>query len=186
MSIAQCLAAYFSFYKWNEGKSGTPPPIIYPGSWDAYFAQRTDTSSVGLARFHIYASLHPDKVHGEGFNVADNPRPTQWMTLWPILCNYFGLTTKGAADDEKAISISEYMLSHKDKWPQFYKETGISAKICDISDFSFSDYLTKGWRFSHPFCLDKMYATGYRENLDTPTQWCHVFDLMRRANKIPK
>lgn len=58
----------------------------------AWLAKRTDTSQDILARFHLYASMHPDAVHARAFNVADGiPEVVTWEMVWPGVCSYFGL-----------------------------------------------------------------------------------------------
>lgn len=50
---------------------GVGAEVPYPGVQLAYEAFHTDTSQDQLARFQIFASLHPDKVSKRAFNVAD-------------------------------------------------------------------------------------------------------------------
>ncbi|OAP65619.1 hypothetical protein AYL99_01591 [Fonsecaea erecta] len=185
MSIVQGLGLYFSFYKWLHGPN--PPPVRFPGNEGAWNAKRTDTSSTVLARFHIYASLHPERVDGKSFNVADSSEPTQWKVLWPIICNYFGVSTLDGPDPEgKAQSIGAFMEGNKDKWTQWVRETRVRPGTLEGTSWPFINYLTQEWTFDHPFDLTEMYATGFPDVLDTPTQWLLGFDRMKAANLIPK
>jgi len=185
MSIVQGLGLYFSFYKWLNGSN--PPAVRFPGGQGAWNAKRTDTSSTVLARFHIYSSLHPDKVDGKSFNVADSSQPIQWRLLWPIVCKYFGVETLDGPDPEgKAISIADFMEGNKDKWAQWVQDTGVRAGTLEGTSWPFINYLTKEWTFDHPFDLTELYDTGFPDVLDTPAQWLLGFDRMKAANLIPE
>lgn len=83
MNIAQALGLFLSLWRDIEGEGSE---VRFPGSSEAWRALHTDTSQDILARFHIYASLHPTQTTERAFNVVDGPATT-WevsymMKLW--------------------------------------------------------------------------------------------------------
>jgi hypothetical protein len=88
MNLAQALGVFLSFFAYREGPGAKTP---YPGPQAAYTALHTDVSPSLLARFHIYASLHPSLTAREAFNIGDDPAGVSWMAVWPRICAYFGL-----------------------------------------------------------------------------------------------
>ncbi|EXJ73873.1 uncharacterized protein A1O5_03635 [Cladophialophora psammophila CBS 110553] len=138
----------------------------FPGNEGAWNSKRTDTSSTVLARFHIYAAMHPEK---------------------PIICEYFGVETlDGPHPAGKAQSIGAFMEGNTDKWAQWVRETRVRPGTLEGTSWLFVNYLTQEWTFDHPFDLSETYATGFADVLDTPTQWLLGFDRMKAANLIPK
>lgn len=86
-----------ALYAEVEGKGSE---AVFPGSEPAWKALDSDSSQGIVARFHIFASLHPDKVSGQRFNISDE-ETVSWETLWPAACEYFNLKGVGPRDDGK-------------------------------------------------------------------------------------
>lgn len=95
MNLAQALGLFLSFFAHREGPGVKVP---YPGPQVAYTALHTDVSQSLLARFHIYASLHPDLTARQSFNIGDDPSGVSWMAVWPRICAHFGLVGTGPTE----------------------------------------------------------------------------------------
>ena len=68
MGFAQALGLYLAMYSSEKGKGAE---IAFPGSDLVWKALHSDTSQDVLARFHIHASLNPEKLSQKAFNIAD-------------------------------------------------------------------------------------------------------------------
>jgi hypothetical protein len=82
IGLAEDVVIYLSMYA-SVNEKGTKPP--FPATELAWKLLRTDTSQDMLAKFHIYASLNPEKVAGKTFNVCDED-----LTSWEVIVLEFG------------------------------------------------------------------------------------------------
>lgn len=73
---------------------GKGAEIAFPGNHQCWMAKRTDTSQDILARFQIYASMHPEQVRERAFNVAEGAM-VAWVDVCPGTCSYLGLKGVG-------------------------------------------------------------------------------------------
>ncbi|KAI9844854.1 MAG: hypothetical protein M1830_007580, partial [Pleopsidium flavum] len=90
-------ASYLSLYALVEGKGAKVP---FPGTESAYTSLFNEASADIIARFSIWAALHPEKTgRGQLFNIADEARPSRMSERWPALAKYFGLEGIGPVDD---------------------------------------------------------------------------------------
>ncbi|KAK1725203.1 uncharacterized protein BDZ83DRAFT_719430 [Colletotrichum acutatum] len=87
MNVAQSLGPYLSFYRSMYSYGAACP---FPGTQESWRALHTDSFQDLVARFHIYASLYPDKTHERPFNVGDGDS-VSWEMKWRLVCQYFGL-----------------------------------------------------------------------------------------------
>ena len=55
--------------------------MVFPGV-GVWKARRSDSSQDVLARFHVYASLNPQRTAERAFNIADEEVIT-WEQIWP-------------------------------------------------------------------------------------------------------
>jgi hypothetical protein len=69
MNLAQALSFFLSYFAYREGPG---VKVTYPSPQAAYTALHTDVSQSLLARFHNFASLHPDFTARQVFNVGDD------------------------------------------------------------------------------------------------------------------
>lgn len=177
MNIAQAAGIFLSLYQEVEGNNAEVP---FPGSNDAWEALHTDTSQDMLARFHIYASLNPDKVSERAFNVVDGPA-TNWKEVWPEICSYFGLKGTGPKDN---FDVTKWMKDHESESSSLRSKNGLREGAMEATSFDFMQGVTSipfrrdydpGASRSVGFTEERKHAEGYRM----------AFDEMRKARIIP-
>ena len=104
-------ASYLSTYALVEGKGAKVP---FPGTQNAYASLFNEASAETIARFSIWAALHPEKTGGgQLFNIADQATPSRMAERWPVLAKYFGLEGSGPIDDRNLLSPGEYIKKHR-------------------------------------------------------------------------
>jgi hypothetical protein len=122
MGMAQALGIFLSLYRYIQGEGSE---VVFPGDEVMWNVPRTDTSQDRLARFHIYASLYPEKTSGCAFNIADEDGGSTWRDDWPRLCSYFGL--KGVdpdATNPKAKGF-DWLMANQGKWTEWIENSGL-------------------------------------------------------------
>jgi hypothetical protein len=183
MNLAQGIGLFLSFYASHEGVGSQVP---YPGPAQAYTALHTDVSQSLLARFHIYASLHPEKSAGEAFNIGDVwDGGVSWKDLWPRLCGYFGLVGVDPSATGKNLDIGEYIHSHKTDVTEWVTKNGLSEGAVAGTSFEFLSVMLGMAVFDRQYELRKAREVlGFTETRDTVTGFTDAFDLMKRAKII--
>jgi hypothetical protein len=132
MNIAEPLGLYLSLWKSLSPSLDVP----FPGTEESYTHLQSNISSDQLGRFHIYASLHPEKTAGKSFNIADVDEGLSWEMTWPGIAAYFGL--KGVGPVAKGgLSGEEWVKAQKGKWDSWTKEKGLRQKVLDNTCWSF-------------------------------------------------
>ena len=144
MNIAQALALFLSLWKevelqggdnvTGDKATGTAKEVPFPGGREAFTALHTDTSQDILAKFHVYASLSPEKVERRAFNVADGPATT-WEAEWPRICEWFGLV--GAGPAESTFSAQQWMETHSNIWTEWVQRKGLKEGALEGTSFKF-------------------------------------------------
>lgn len=151
-----------------------------------------------MARFMIYASLHPEACGGGRlFNIADNEVPCKYGELWPRLAAWFGLKGTGpvevsTAHDNKlkagelsqtsATSPGEYVAKHRDIFARqgcpeaVSKGVGYGSRQLDSVGY----WLT----FDRQLSLDRLKETGFERDLDPVGGWMESFEMFRKAGLI--
>ena len=182
MNLAQALGLFLSFFASREGPGASVP---YPGPQAAYTAPHTDISQSLLARFHIYASLHPDLTASQGFNVGDESAGVTWAALWPRISSYFGLVGTGPIDDNDAsqetFNIDNYMQTHSGEWPAWVAKYGLKEGALEGTDFTFLTMMMGMAVFGREYDLTKAQEIGFMETRDTVDGYLTAFELMRKA-----
>jgi len=136
MNIAEPLALYLSLWK-----SLSPTlPVPFPGTKDSYRHLQSNISSDQLGRFHIFASLHPDKTAGKAFNIADVDEGLSWQMVWPGITSYFGLEAAGPV--EGGMSGEEWVMSKKMVWDSWTRDKGLREKVLDRTCWGFMSVVT--------------------------------------------
>lgn len=136
MNIAQAIGLFLSLWKELEVEGGAPRAVPFPASREAWTALHTDTSQDILARFHIYASLRPQLVSGEAFNVADGPAST-WESKWPRLCEYFGLRGVGPDADSTGFNAQAWMEKQEKHWQPWVEKFGLKEGALQGTSWAF-------------------------------------------------
>jgi hypothetical protein len=185
MNLAQALGLFLSFFVYREGPG---VKVAYPGPQAAYTALHTDVSQSLLARFHIYASLHPDLTAGQAFNIGDDPAGVSWMAVWPRICAYFGLVGTGPTDEDapkEPFNIDVYMQAHRAEWAAWVAKHGLKEGALEGTDFTFLTMMMGMAVFGREYDLSKAQEIGFTETRDTVEGYLAAFDLMRAARIIP-
>lgn len=184
MNLAQALGLFFSFFASREGPGAT---VIYPGPQSAYTAPHTDVSQSLLARFHIYASLHPDATAHQAFNIGDEPAGVTWAALWPRISAYFGLVGTGPItdNDQEAHNIDKYMQTHRAEWAAWEAKYKLKKGVIEGTDFTFLTIMLGMAVFGRQYDLGKAQGIGFRETRDTVDGYLNTFELMKISKIIP-
>lgn len=184
-SLATSLAVFLSLWREVEGEGSICP---YPGSKKAWVAQSNDSGSDMIARQTLHLSLTlPISKKGEGFNVADEKSPRAWVTKWPELCSYFGLTGTAPPSNREPTEVRTYIKKNIETWYKLEKSFGLKSGIAD-SDLTFKGFeyfLLTQFDFDRQYDMTKMYATGFKEERSTIDTWGGVFDRMKKAKIMP-
>lgn len=184
-SLATSLAVFLSLWKEVEGAGSICP---YPGTQKAWNAKSNDSSADMIARQTLHLSLTlPQSQKGQGFNVADEKAPRTWVTKWPELCSYFGLTGTAPPSTGEPTEVRTYIKNNIDTWHKLEKKLGLKTGIAD-SDLTFKGFeyfLLTQFDFDRQYDMTKMYATGFKEERSTLEAWGGVFDRMRKSKIIP-
>ena len=163
-------------YALVEGKGANIP---FPGTEDAYASQFNDASAGIIARFSIWAALHPEKCGGgQLFNIADQARPSRMSERWPAFAAYFGLKGIGPVNDPNVLEPGEYIKKHS----HVLEEHGIKSNQVFKADFldTYGYYLT----FDRQLSLEKARSVGFLEEIDPISSWFKVFERFREAGMI--
>ncbi len=121
-SLAAHWATYLSLYAHIEGPGANVP---FAGTASAYESLFNEASADIIARFGIWASLHPEKCGGgQLFNIGDSAKPARMSERWPALAAQFGLNGVGPVDDQASVpKPSEYVKEHV----EVFEEKGIKT-----------------------------------------------------------
>src|ERR1700712_5229761 len=120
MNIAQPLAIYLSL--WHSLNPKKPAP--FPGTSTSYKFLQTNCFQDQVAKMHIYVSLHPEKTAGGSYNIADEDFGQSWEMIWSKLGEYFGVETRGPAEDG-SLSGEAWVMSQQGRWESWEKEKGL-------------------------------------------------------------
>jgi hypothetical protein len=205
-SLALHWAQYLSLYAYNHGigpgadnKEKKTVEVPFPGNEAGANSLFTPVWNKTIARFMIYASLHPETCGGgQLFNVADNETPSRNSEIWPQLAAWFGLKGVGPARDtvanERALGVGElpqtasqltpgeYIVKHKgvfEKCGRFKAlEGGVGAGSQQLDSVGY--WLT----FDRQLSLKKLRATGFEGDKDAIGGWLDSFAMFRKAGLI--
>lgn len=182
MNIAQALGLFLSLYK---DIAGAHSEVRFPGTNAAWKALHTDTSQDILARFHIFASLHPRDTAGRAFNVVDGPA-TSWEAVWPEVCAYFELRgiPPEAEDREPPFSAQGWMEAHREQWAEWVQRYGLKTGALEATSWEFMQAIL-GIEFRRDYDASASRAVGFREERPHAEGYRRVFEDMRRARIIP-
>lgn len=181
MNMAQALALFLSLWKYVERNDNETRPVPFPGSREAWTALHTDTSQDILARFHVYASLSPDRSAERAFNVADGPATT-WEREWPEVCSYFGL--RGGGPEERTFSAQAWMESHQSAWADWVQQYNLKGGALEGTSWKFmQDVISIPFRRDYDLSASR--EIGFTEERPHAQGYVRCFEQMRMANIIP-
>lgn len=161
MNIAQALGLFLTVWKGTHGPGSVVP---FPGDQISWEVKHTDTNQDILARFHLFASLHPEKTAGQTFNVADGEVIT-WKNVWDGICQFFDL--KGGLPETDGNSGAAWLVKNKDKWPVWENELGIKKGVLEATNWAFMDALMGKQRVHRYYDLSKIREVGFEDKIDT-------------------
>ncbi|KAK4941420.1 hypothetical protein LTR10_018689 [Elasticomyces elasticus] len=183
--LAQALSLYLSLVHDIEGPGAE---VVFPGTMESWSIQSNDSSQDIIARFAIYASLHPEVSAGQTFNAADNARSSSWSVKWPVICEYFGLKgvapTNGSGPDPV-----KYTVDNRERWLALEKKFGLqTGRVGNERSFGgFPYFIMTMFNFERPLDMTKMHKAwgSGKEETDTKGAWWTAFDRFRKAKIIP-
>ena len=183
--MAQAIAVFLSLYRYEEGEGAEVP---YPSAGGpvgsmAWTMPHSDVSSDILARFHIFASLHPEKTSELFFNAVDGPADT-WEDVWPQICAWFGL--KAAQPDAQAFSSTKWIDEHKAKWSELAKVHGLRDGVMESTAGSVDFVeLALGAPFRRDYDFSLSRSIGFTEERPHVDGYIKAFEQMRRFKSLP-
>ena len=180
MNIAQATGLFLSLWRDVQGEGSEVP---FPGNSSAWTALHTDSSQDILARFHIYASLHPVQTTGRAFNVVDGPAAT-WQEVWPQICAYFNLRGITPASAGVPFSAQEWMESHRSDWPAWVAKHGLKEGALENTSWKFMQDVI-GIPFRRDYDPTASREIGFTEERPHAIGYELAFDEMREAKIIP-
>ncbi|KAJ6110693.1 hypothetical protein N7486_002928 [Penicillium sp. IBT 16267x] len=205
-SLALHWAQYLSLWAYNHGigpetpgHSTTAIQVPFPGNVASANSLFSPVSSSTLARFMIYASLHPETCGGgQLFNVADIETPCKYGEIWPRLARWFGLVGGGPVEDVQALDNTlkagelppstkfltpgEYFAEHKDKFAELGRANAVSGGVG--AGRRQLDSVGYWLTFDRQLSLEKLRGTGFEGDRDHVQGWLESFEMFRKAGLI--
>ena len=173
-------ATYLSVYALVEGKGAKVP---FPGVQSGYDSLFNDASADIIAKFSIWASLHPETCGGGNlFNIADQARPSRMSERWPAITKHFGLEGVGPlpdGDGKKALKPGEYIELHKDVLEKWGGKGSRVFKAEALDEYGYH------FTFDRQMSLEKVRGVGFEEEIEPDGSWFKAFDRLRAAGMIP-
>jgi hypothetical protein len=184
--LAQTLGTYLSLYAAVEGK-GTQ--CAFPGTEKSWLIKSNDSSQDLVAKFSIYASLHPEISHGERYNVADNAVPGSWSLKWPIICEYFGLKGTPPPPGGSGPQPGKYIEDHLTQWKKIEQDNGLqTGRVGNERSFGgFQYFIMTMFDFDRDLDMNKVHKAwgSSKEETDVRGAWWKAFDRFKKAKIIP-
>ncbi|KAL5319239.1 hypothetical protein ACEPPN_012289 [Leptodophora sp. 'Broadleaf-Isolate-01'] len=184
--LAQTLATYLSLYAAIEGKGAT---CDFPGTEKSWLNKSNDSSQDIVARFAIYASLHPEISHRQRYNAADNAIPSSWSKKWPVICEYFGLKGTPPPSGGSGPQPGKYIEDHLTEWRKLEQEKGLqTGRVGNERSFGgFQYFIMTMLDFDRNLDMSKMHEAwgSQKEETDAKGAWWKAFDRFRKAKIIP-
>jgi len=184
--LPQHLGLYLSLYRHLNGEGAEVP---FPGTTQSYKILHNDSSQDMIAKFSIYAALHPELGEGEAYNTCGSGKAHSWSEKWPLICAYFGLKGVDPPKEGNGPQPFDYVMDHKKEWDEMAKEKGLKAGSVgnDRSYGGFPYFIMTMFNFDRHQDMSKtLKAWGSKaEEADVKQSWYPVFDRFRQAKIIP-
>jgi len=145
---------------------GRGSEVTFPGPLAAYRSLHTDTSQDILARFHVFASLCPDKTGGMAFNVADGDVIT-WEDKWPSVCAYFGLKGVGPDETHSRPTGTQWIKEHRADWDKWVAENDLRKGIMEATKWNFMESVMGKAVFDRHYDLSACREIGFNDKVNT-------------------
>jgi hypothetical protein len=184
--LAQTLSTYLSLYAAVEGKGAE---CAFPGTEKSWVIKSNDSSQDLVARFSIYASLHPETTHGERYNATDNSMPSSWSQKWPVICEYFGLKGTPPPPGGSGPQPGKYIEDHLSEWKKLEQVHGLqTGRVGNERSFGgFQYFIMTMFNFDRDLDMSKCHKVwgDVKEETDVKGAWWKAFDRFRKAKIIP-
>ncbi|KAJ6075755.1 hypothetical protein N7499_007736 [Penicillium canescens] len=204
-SLSLHWAQYLSLWAYNHGIGPYTPgtkkavEVPFPGSAAGANSLFSPVSSKTMARFMIYASLHPETCgDGQLFNIADNETPCKYGEIWPHLAKWFGLVGVGPTDSPQSLDNTlkvgevpvttpsampgEYIAKHKDKFAECGRPNAVGGGV-GVGNRQL-DSVGYWLTFDRQLSLKKLRGTGFEGDIDNVQGWLESFEMFRKAGLI--
>jgi hypothetical protein len=183
--LAQTLATYLALYAAVEGHGAE---CAFPGTEASWKILSNESNQDTVAKFAIYASLHPEVSAGQRFNTADSAASSPWSVKWPVICEYFGLKGVPHPPGGSGPQPGQYIEQHLRQWKELEEKEGLQAgRIGNATSFGFQYFIMSMFDFDRQLDLTKMHnAWGEATvEIDVAGSWWATFDRFRNAKIIP-
>lgn len=176
---------YLSVYKFMH-EQGHPAaaskevPFPSPaGSWNSLW---NDGGQDMFAKFSIHISLE-QKYNREVYNIADSDKPYSMADRWPVVCSFFGLVGKPPLDenDPEFRMPVDFLEKHSDMVKRLEVEKGV--RMQEISLAKGLQVWMERFTANHHLSLDKVRATGFKEQETFEDSWKTAFDKYVAAKR---
>ncbi|CAG8417499.1 unnamed protein product [Penicillium salamii] len=205
-SLALHWAQYLSLWAYNHGIGPNTPEtntvaveVPFPGNAAGANSLFSPVSSETIARFMIYASLHPRECgSGQLFNIADNQKPCKFGEIWPHLARWFGLVGVGPAENSQALenilkvgelpqttkflTPGEYIAEHKGKFAECGRVNAVSGGV-GVGNRQL-DSVGYWLTFDRQLSLEKLRGTGFEGDKDPVQGWLESFEMFKQAGLV--
>ena len=182
--LAQALSIYLSLYASIAGPGAQCP---FPGTSKSYTILSNDSSQDMVAKFSIYASLHPARTSERSFNVADSSTPSSWSKRWPVICSWFGLKGVGPPEDgSPAPQPGAYINEHRAEWKALAAKHRLKGGVMDVEGKGGHRYsILTLFDFDRHLDLGGMREAGFEESVEGDASWSVAFERFRKGKAIP-
>lgn len=184
--LAQTLATYLSLY---ASVNGPNAECAFPGTEKSWRIMSNDSSQDVVAKFAIWASLHPDRTAGERFNVADSATPSSWEEKWPIICSYFNLVGTPPPAGGSGPQPGKYIEEHADEWKALEVKHGLqTGRVGNERTFGgFQYFIMTMFDFDRQLDMSKTHGVWGKEKVEVDVKgaWWTAFERFRMAKIIP-
>ncbi|KAJ5272528.1 hypothetical protein N7478_007653 [Penicillium angulare] len=207
-SLALHWAQYLSLYAYNHGVGPNAPmaesnfatEVPFPGNVAGATSLFTPAASKTIARFMIYASMHPTICgNGQLFNIADDDIPCKYGEIWPHLAKWFGLVGVGPPEEKleptkDSLRVGELPQATTGLTPGEYiaKHNGIFAKCGRVNAVGGGvgagsrqlDSVGYWLTFDRQMSLTKLKSSGFELDGAPIQAWLYSFEMFRKAGLI--
>ncbi|KAJ5683437.1 hypothetical protein N7462_006602 [Penicillium macrosclerotiorum] len=205
-SLALHWAQYLSLLAYNHGigpntreTNMADVEVPFPGNAASANSLFSPVSSNTIARFMIYASLHPEVCGGgQLFNIADNQKPCKYGEIWPHLAKWFGLIGVGPAENSHGLENTlkagelpqatqfltpgEYVAEHRGKFADLGRLNAVTGGVG--AGHQQLDSVGYWLTFDRQLNLEKLRATGFEGDKEPIDGWLESFEMFRKAGLV--
>lgn len=185
--LAQTLALYLSLFAIIEGP-GTE--CAFPGTEKSWKNLTNESNQDTVAKFAIYASLHPEITDSDRFNTVDNAKPSSWSQKWPVICEYFGLRGTPPPAGGSGPQPVQYVEAHMAEWKKLEERHGLQPGYAGANTqvaAGFQYFIMTLLDFDRQMDTTKFHNTWGKSTiqLSEKESWWKTFDRFKKAKVIP-